>query len=86
MKLSIRLTNVLGGCLFASGLVNCMGTTMRIEGSMVRQTILNQTPGIRQENLLKMAKLDKENVDLLKLLVVQTTIGAGLACWRESKN
>ncbi len=85
MKLFIRLMNVIGFCLFANGLVYYIGTSMRIEGSMIRQTILSQTPGFPKELLLDMSKLNKEDADLLKYFMVQTTIGAGLAGWRESK-
>ncbi|MDX2230087.1 MAG: hypothetical protein NW220_10640 [Leptolyngbyaceae cyanobacterium bins.349] len=77
MKLFIRLMHVIGGCLFASGLVNYVSTARRIEGGMIRQTIFSQTPGFPKEDLLDIGKLNKENADMLNLFAVQTTIGAG---------
>jgi hypothetical protein len=86
MKLSIRFTNVIGACAFASGLVGYMTTTIRLEGNMIREAIYSQTPGFSKEILSDMAKLDKENLELLKSFFVQTIVGAGLMCLGERKD
>jgi hypothetical protein len=93
----IKILNFLGGSLFASGLMLGLQNYINTDGDRTRQTIVADGAWTRltiiAQNYVpkpkEQPKIDREysqSMDMVSIAIFQASLGAGLACLRESKD
>jgi hypothetical protein len=82
MKLRSRWVNILGGFIFASGLLTSINSAMRVEGSMIRKAIYSQNLALSKDTLNEMNKLEITSIWLQASSTFMASVDAALVCWR----
>lgn len=97
MKL-IKILNFLGGSLFASGLMLGLQNYINTDGDRTRQTIIadgewTRLTIIAQNYVAKPKEQPKTDHEysqskdiMMSIAILQASLGAGLACLRESRD